>query len=306
MIKKNPLEYVYHNKTKGGAHEKNIPFSGTLEITDRHGTVSKILPERYTYYNVTGEYGYEWIVDKGADADAAWNRFQSIVREYYQKEQIYQDATAQYEQTVETLSDEIIGLKKAGKDYSHVKMILEKMQPPEESTRSNSVVYLDGTTDLYVRPFYQDEYNDLFYERMLNNRAIGNSDIMKWVRIQQVPEALINITDNENSSVSITEKAFAIEQIEGAALGYNILPLTSEMEAQGTKPGMIAFQVPVASDEKSLHFETMDKTGKVLEGSERKIRIIDSSRSNWGLLILALIPLLVMVVLQIKRKRYYR
>ena len=67
----------------------------------------------------------------------------------------------------------------------------DKWTRPVESTSPSSVLYVDGSTDLYLRPFYQREYNDLFYEKMRRNDARGNPGLMKWVRIQQVPGAVV-------------------------------------------------------------------------------------------------------------------
>ena len=69
----------------------------------------------------------------------------------------------------------------------------DKWTRPVQSTSPASVLYVDGSTDLYLRPFYQREYNDLFYEKMRRNDAKGNPGLMKWVRIQQVPGAAVEI-----------------------------------------------------------------------------------------------------------------
>jgi len=49
------------------------------------------------------------------------------------------------------------------------------------------VLYADGTADLYPGPFLELEHNDLYYEKIIRNDAKGNPNLMKWVRIQQVP-----------------------------------------------------------------------------------------------------------------------
>ena len=65
----------------------------------------------------------------------------------------------------------------------------DKWTRPVESRTPSSVIYVNGTADIYLRPFFEDELNDFAYEKTLNNAARGNPNVEKWVRIQQVPHA---------------------------------------------------------------------------------------------------------------------
>ena len=105
----------------------------------------------------------------------------------------------------------------------------DKWTRPVESTSPASVLYVDGSTDLYLRPFYQQEYNDLFYEKLRRNDAKGNPGLMKWVRIQQVPGAALAVSAGTARSRTaeprlVQEEPFVVEQIPGGALGYRIMP----------------------------------------------------------------------------------
>ena len=42
---------------------------------------------------------------------------------------------------------------------------------PESSVTPSSVLYVDGSADLYLRPFFEEEFNDLAYEKTINNAA---------------------------------------------------------------------------------------------------------------------------------------
>lgn len=67
----------------------------------------------------------------------------------------------------------------------------DKWTRPEESKTPASVLYVNGATDLYLRPFFEDEVNDLFYEKTVSNQSTGNPSLYKWVRMEQVPGAAI-------------------------------------------------------------------------------------------------------------------
>ena len=96
----------------------------------------------------------------------------------------------------------------------------DKWTRPVDSKTPSSILYVDGSTDLYLRPYFQNEYNDLYYEKMRKNDAKGNPDLMKWGRIQQVPKARFEVIHPDRSTETVLENPFYVEQVKGAALGY--------------------------------------------------------------------------------------
>ena len=77
------------------------------------------------------------------------------------------------------------------------------MDPPESSVTPSSILYVNGVADLYLRPFFEDEFNDLAYEKTVNNAARGNPNIVKWVRIQQVPHTRIQLGARTRAAASL-------------------------------------------------------------------------------------------------------
>ncbi|MBN2553232.1 MAG: hypothetical protein JXB06_10715 [Spirochaetales bacterium] len=181
----------------------------------------------------------------------------------------------------------------------------DKWTRPVESKTPASVLYIDGSTDLYVRPFYQQEYNDLFYEKMRKNDAKGNPTLMKWVRIQQVPKARVEVTRPSSEAQMVMEEPFYVEQVKGAALGYQIVPFDPEGKHKDREPSLRAFHVPISPDQRVIRMRVQDKDGEYLPSSERQIRIISISRLGLISLILAACPLIVMVIVMARRSRRY-
>jgi hypothetical protein len=181
----------------------------------------------------------------------------------------------------------------------------DKWTRPVESKTPASVLYIDGSTDLYIRPFYQQEYNDLYYEKMRKNDAKGNPTLMKWVRIQQVPRARVEASRRSAESQMVLEEPFYVEQVKGAALGYQIVPFDPEGKHKDREPSLLAFHIPVDKEQRVIRLRVQDKEGQYLASSERQIRIITPSRIGLISLILAILPLVVMIVVIARRSRRY-
>jgi hypothetical protein len=179
----------------------------------------------------------------------------------------------------------------------------DKWTRPVESTTPSSVLYVDGSADLYLRPFFEQEYNDLYYEKMQRNDAQGNPNVMKWVRIQQVPQAGIRLSGPGGQERVIREEPFFVEQIKGASLGYRIVPYDPQGAHKDRDPSLQAFHVPIARGQPVLRLAALDKNGTGLAGGERQIRVVGPARAGVVALILALLPLAVMVAVLIGRTR---
>lgn len=200
----------------------------------------------------------------------------------------------------------VITFKQRREDGIGLEVIPEdKWTRPVESKTPFSILYVDGTTDLYLRPYFENEYNDLYYEKMRKNDSKGNPNLMKWVRIQQVPRAQIELTHLDRNTEMILENPFYVEQVKGAALGYKIVPYEPEGPHKGKNPSLKAFHIPIHPDDKVLRLRVQDKTGRYLAGSNRQIHIVSQTRLNIILLVIALLPILVMIIVRARRARVY-
>ena len=179
----------------------------------------------------------------------------------------------------------------------------DKWTRPVESTTPSSVLYVDGSADLYVRPFFEQEYNDLYYEKMQRNDARGNPNVMKWVRIQQVPQAGIRLTRPGAPGEIIQEESFFVEQVKGAALGYRIVPFDPQGAHKDREASLRAFHLPIPRKEPVLRLAALDKNGSPLAGGERQVRVVGPARAGFVALLLALLPLAVMAAVLIGRSR---
>ncbi len=175
---------------------------------------------------------------------------------------------------------------------------------PESSTMPGSVLYIDGSTDLYLRPFFETVYNDLHYEKLLSNDARGNPNATRWVKLQQVPAARIVVSGTEKTQ-SVKEEDFRVQQIQGSTLGYQIVPFIQSATDPYAKPDLVAYRIPMAPDESAVYIAGRGANGDPLPGSRRQIRVIAAPGPESVLVVLALIPLMIMAIALGARSRRY-
>lgn len=366
---------------KMDAESLNQVFEGKVELTGPGGRPLELQKERYTYYNVQGEYELNWKVDRAAAADAAWKRYEEIVNGYYQAMGRHYEAQAAYEARLNELSLRISRLREAKRDVTALVEELKGLQAPEppqpprdyivppspvqeafilnlpvgeygirflvqdaaqpdrwrvmegsekrivvferrrtngigfevipadkwtrpvESKTPSSVLYVDGTADLYLRPFFQDEFNDLAYEKMRRNDAKGNPDLMKWVRLQQVPQARLQVARPGLGPEEVLEAPYYVEQVKGAALGYKIVPFDPEGAHQDRDPSLRAFHIPIRRQNGVIRLQVRDKTGVPLPGGGRQIRVVVQSRLRGLMFLLAVAPFAVLAAVAARRSR---
>jgi hypothetical protein len=169
----------------------------------------------------------------------------------------------------------------------------DKWTRPETSSQPGSVLYVNGQTDIYLQPFYQDEFNDLQYEKLLRNDARGNPNLTKWVKMQQVPKASIEIARGREMQ-KVAEQPYKVEQLPGSALGYRIVPFQPRPDQ--TQADLYAYKVGIDRSQKLVRLRVSDNTGKVLPGGGRQIRVVARPQGLATLLLLAAVPLLIIAL----------
>jgi hypothetical protein len=179
----------------------------------------------------------------------------------------------------------------------------DKWTRPVESRTPSSVIYVNGAADIYLRPFFEDEFNDLAYEKTLNNASRGNPNIVKWVRIQQVPHARISVQSGGSSILE--ETPYTVQQSQGSSLGYTIIPYDPQGAGKGRDPDLIAFRLSVAHGAPVVRIRVLGGDGILLPGGDRQVRVVAAPRLSGLTLVIAILPLLAMVLVLVRRARTY-
>ncbi len=355
----------------------NKQLPGSLQVRDPRGAVLAVIPlERYTFFNVRGEYEQNWKVAVGDAADREYERSQQLSRDFLRSVDEYNRLDAEYLAWLRRLSDRVQALKAAGKDASELtaemssieaprqpvepreyivppapiqqafvvnlppgefqvrllnadgsvmegsdKRIVsysrrraggvgyevipsDKWTRPELSKTPSSVLYVNGNADLYLNLFFQDEFNDLFYQKTVDNAARGNPNVYTWVRVQHVPHASLEVRTADGRALRLEEQPWTVQQTQGASLGYTIEPYDPGSEQKD--PDLVAFRLPVTSSPGWIRFRALDSRGVALPGSERQVRLVRPASSGLAPGLMSLLPIAVMVIILSLRARYHR
>ncbi|HUX21534.1 MAG TPA: hypothetical protein VMW69_09860 [Spirochaetia bacterium] len=352
-------------------------FDGSLKL-EGEGISRTLSMQRYTFYNLRGEYEMNWKVAKDAEAEKVYQDYQKILDAYQQAQYGYQQAQIKYEQKLNDLAAEITKVRTSGGDTTQLvnelrslerpsppaapttyvsppapvqkafilnlpdgryrisflnpdgtvmqgseKQVIvfsnrgqekvgydvipgDKWTRPETSGLPGSVLYVNGTTDLFLRPYFEKQYNDLYHEKLVNNDARGNINMNSWIKLQQVPRAQI-VLDSGGGPVKVSEQPFGVEQLQGASLGYRIVPWGESQHQPGDKPDLIAYHVPIKSGSTVISVSARDQSGKLLAGGDREIRVISKTALGALPVVILLLPLAIAaLVMTMRRRRFQR
>jgi hypothetical protein len=181
----------------------------------------------------------------------------------------------------------------------------DKWTRPEESKTPASVLYVNGTTGLYLRPFHETEVNDLFYQKTVSNQAEGNPSMYRWVRAETVAHAVLEAEAPGRPPVRSGEQSFSVKQSGGSGLGYTITPY-DPAASPGQPPSLVAMPLPLEPADGRLRLRLLDAQGREIPGSEREVRVVRDSPRFALYLLAALLPLLAMAAALIARARFLR
>ena len=182
---------------------------------------------------------------------------------------------------------------------------------PTTSTGAGSVLYVDGSSDLYLRPHLQNQYNDHAYAKLIDNDAGGNPRLTRWEQTDQIAAAQLLSTRRSSvgapEAVTLEESPFLVEQVEGQRLGYRIIPYPMERPAGSgipPRPDIVAFQLQLDPNTRVMRIRLQSAQGEELPGGRRQIRVV-AAAGRPLLLAVAAGPVLGFLILWVRRRRSY-
>jgi hypothetical protein len=173
----------------------------------------------------------------------------------------------------------------------------------EQSDHPDSVVYALPDTVMYLQPHRQHEYNELFHTRMEDPQApIARADRAKWVRHEPAPATTMIATSAQASPAAVTRERYAVIQLAGPALGYEVVPLAP---GQSTSTTFEGFRLALQGGRAAYTVHMVDEAGMMIPGSARELRVLDTGWVHW-LYLLSALPLLVGIGRVVLRRRQTR
>jgi len=165
------------------------------------------------------------------------------------------------------------------------------------------IIYAAGENILYFRPYSQDEYNELYYNKLIDPQNEGREDNWKWVHTSPIKNVSLLFFGQNKVLEKIDKKPFYVKQISGPELGYNIIEY-NEKDFPYQKPTFEGYQLNLSSQLKKTGYQIyMQKKDEntPLSKSERGIRLVRKENSQF-LYYLSFLPLMVGAIVFIRKK----
>lgn len=174
---------------------------------------------------------------------------------------------------------------------------------PESSQAPDSVIYSPLGTTVYLQPFQQGLFNEYAYAHMLDPQdTTSRSDRNRWVTYEPYSDGLLVANSKGSGEQKVSLGAYHIAQSAGSGLGYEVQifePATMET------PSFEGYELTLNAQGPAYTVHLVGPDGKVIAGSERQVRVMNTTRSG-PLYGLSSLPLLAGVVVVVLRRRQIR
>jgi len=166
------------------------------------------------------------------------------------------------------------------------------------------IIYGAGKNTIYFQPFVQDEYNELFYNKLEDPQNFAREEAWRWVHIKPLKDALLIFLKGNKVLDEVAYLPYLVKQIPGPELGYEIKDYDEE-EAQGRKPTFEGHKLELLPELATAGYKVQlrekDKSTPT-PGSERKIRLVRKENS-WFLYLLSAFPLVIGGITFVQRRK---
>ena len=179
----------------------------------------------------------------------------------------------------------------------------DKWNRPVESSAADSVIYVDGSSDLYLVAYHQHEFVDLHYEKLMRNDARGSPGMRRRVFVQEIPGVRIAVLDPSGRITTIDKLPYFVEQERTTSHGYRIVPFDPDGAHPDREPSLTAFHIDLDRYGARMRIALVDSQGNIIDDSMRRIRVPDGSTSADALILLALLPSAVGIGVAFARRK---
>lgn len=154
----------------------------------------------------------------------------------------------------------------------------ERWSDPESSKDVNSVIYTLKDQTLYLEPYHQKQYNQLYYTRMNSPQDnTSRSDRMIWISHKPADGVILKKQGN-SGSLQIKLKDYFVQQIAGSRLGYEIKTFDPETM---TQPSFRAFKIDLSDMPDVFNLQLMDQDVDLIDGSKREVHVLKTNNIKW-------------------------
>ena len=149
----------------------------------------------------------------------------------------------------------------------------------------------------------EDEYNELFYNKLIDPQNRGNPQRWTWVHTVPLSDEVLTVQRDDKGPQQIKQTAYLVKQLPGARLGYEILPYSPD-RFPDQQPAFEGFKVEFSAGNDGGHqtiwLESLE--GRRIPKSIRKMSMVNKTGVNWLYLISAF-PLIVGLLICVRRRK---
>jgi len=170
------------------------------------------------------------------------------------------------------------------------------------------IVYLEGENTLYFLPFYQDEYNEFYYNKLLDGQNFGREKKWIWISSKSVKDGSLLFSKKGKTIEKIKNIPYYAKEIRDENLeqrGFDIVEYKEEEVLKGTKPTFEGHKLHLSSEigkkNYQIHLE-VENADELVKRGEREIRFVKKSNPRF-LYLFALFPLVIGLASFIQRRK---
>ena len=178
---------------------------------------------------------------------------------------------------------------------------------PEKSDDEGEVLYLRRGTLAYLQPHAQEEYRDIHLTRLMDPQdTSGRPDLYQWLQTDEIQDGVLVVTQGTRVVDRIERRSYAVRQITGAALGYEIHDqATTDLERlRERRPDFQGYPVDTRALPTSFRVHLEDADGQLVPGSRRRVRVVRPDSEPW-LAIVPYVPVVLALVFTGSRRRRF-
>lgn len=168
------------------------------------------------------------------------------------------------------------------------------------------IIHAIGKNELYFNPFLQDEYNELYHNKLVDPQNVGRLERWKWVHVDPIDNIKTILGFKQQILQSVDKQPYFVKQIPGAELGYEILNYSDELKQQGYQPTFESYKVILDPNlpkrDYSVSLVQSDNNQPVSK-SERVIRLLKKENAGY-LYAIPFFPLIVALIVILSRRSH--
>jgi len=170
--------------------------------------------------------------------------------------------------------------------------------------RASEIIYAYEKNTLYFRPFLQNEYNHLYYNKLKNSQNAGNVDRYKWVHIQPIQDVLLVLSSSRGEVLEKVDTVlYSVDKVSDREPGYCIVEFKEEGFSQ-RMPRFEGYKVVISPQRSDADYTISlerKKDGEHVPGSDRKIRLVQK-KNPWFFYLFSLFPVAVGLTVSLCKK----